>query len=619
MKKVIRNIILIFIIMLLPNLNVKAYEYEITEFDVEMVVNEDNSFDIKEKINAYFNIPKHGIYRTIPLRNTVIREDESSYKNRAIIKDVDVDNEYETSREDGNYVIKIGSASRTLTGNQSYTIKYKYNIGNDKEKEFDELYYNLIGTGWDTTIEGVTFKITMPKEFDESKLGFSAGSYGTIGTSDIEYEVNGNVITGKYNNTIYPGSGLTVRLELPEGYFIKQKTNIMEYVVYYLVPIVFLGLTILAWYKYGKDDIPVETVEFYPPEGKNSLEVGFLYNGKALNQDVTSLLIYLANKGYIKIVEENTKSKNFKIVKVKDYDSDKEEERLFLSGLFANSSKSETGEEFVTKDDLYNSFYITMNKILRSINSKENKNLIYEKMPSFSFIFIIFYIATLLLAIMPPLYKLGYDLLMMESVFPLIFLGFGITYLGIIITETSMKKSSKIGASLASIFLLGPGLVFLMEPLMEMPEFIPSSLISILCAFGIIVFYRLLSKRNQYGIEVLGKLKGFKTFLETAEKDKLEAMVLENPTYFYDILPFTYVLGVSDKWIKKFESISMQAPDWYYGPTAFDVIRFNNFIDNTMTVAARTMTSSPSSSSGGGFSGGGFSGGGSGGGGGGSW
>ena len=108
--------------------------------------------------------------------------------------------------------------------------------------------------------------------------------------------------------------------------------------------------------------------------------------------------------------------------------------------------------------------------------------------------------------------------------------------------------------------------------------------------------------------------------METAEKDKLEAMVLENPTYFYDILPFTYVLGVSDKWIKKFESISMQAPDWYYGPTAFDVIRFNNFIDNTMTVAARTMTSSPSSSSsGGGFSGGGFSGGGSGGGGGGSW
>ena len=41
-------------------------------------------------------------------------------------------------------------------------------------------------------------------------------------------------------------------------------------------------------------------------------------------------------------------------------------------------------------------------------------------------------------------------------------------------------------------------------------------------------------------------------FIETAEKQKLESMVMDNPTYFYDILPFTYALGVSDKWIEKF-------------------------------------------------------------------
>lgn len=30
-------------------------------------------------------------------------------------------------------------------------------------------------------------------------------------------------------------------------------------------------------------------------------------------------------------------------------------------------------------------------------------------------------------------------------------------------------------------------------------------------------------------------------------------MVTNNPICFYDILPYTYVLGISDKWIKKFE------------------------------------------------------------------
>ena len=116
----------------------------------------------------------------------------------------------------------------------------------------------------------------------------------------------------------------------------------------------------------------------------------------------------------------------------------------------------------------------------------------------------------------------------------------------------------------------------------------------------------------------MGKLKGFKNFLETAEKDKLEAMVMQDPSYFYNILPYTYVLGVSDKWIKKFETISLQAPSWYDSPTGFNVVAFGSFMNNTMTSAQKSMSSSPSSSSGG-SSGGGSSGGGSGGGGGGSW
>ena len=145
-------------------------------------------------------------------------------------------------------------------------------------------------------------------------------------------------------------------------------------------------------------------------------------------------------------------------------------------------------------------------------------------------------------------------------------------------------------------------------------------IVGLLCLIGMIVFLKLMPKRTKYGNEVLGKLRGFKNFLETAEKEKLEAMVMENPTYFYDILPFTYVLGVSDKWIKKFESIALQAPSWYDSNNAFDVVSFGNFMDSTMSSAQSAMSSSPSSSSsGGGSSGGGFSGGGSGGGGGSSW
>ena len=93
-------------------------------------------------------------------------------------------------------------------------------------------------------------------------------------------------------------------------------------------------------------------------------------------------------------------------------------------------------------------------------------------------------------------------------------------------------------------------------------------------------------------------------------------MVLKEPTYFYDILPYTYVLGVSKKWISKFESINLMAPTWYDSPNNFSIDHFNSFMNNTISSANNSMSSSPNS---GGSSGGGSSGGGSGGGGGGSW
>ena len=126
------------------------------------------------------------------------------------------------------------------------------------------------------------------------------------------------------------------------------------------------------------------------------------------------------------------------------------------------------------------------------------------------------------------------------------------------------------------------------------------------------MFLELMPKRNKYGGEMLGKLKGFRNFLITAEKEKLEAMGAEDPSYFYDILPYAYVLDVSDKWIKKFESISMQAPDWYDSTDGFSMAEFEDFMDSAM----------PSADSSSGFdsdSGGGSSDGGDGGGGGDSW
>lgn len=666
-----------------------SYDYVIDKYDVNIIVNENNTFDITETITAYFNVAKHGIFRTIPLQNNITRLDGTTSTNRVQVTNVSVDNEYTTSRENGNYKLQIGSASRTLTGEQKYVIKYTYNLGKDPIKDYDELYYNIIGNEWDTVIGNLTFSITMPKEFDSSKLGFSSGTTGSTNNSKIKYSVSGNKITGSYEGILNANEALTVRCELPEGYFVGTEfsVNILYYFIF-LIPVIFLAISILLWYKFGRDDQVVETVEFYPPEELNSLDVGFLYKGKAENKDVTSLLIYLANKGYIEIADKkidlksetvglnqaskdsankkiaelqnkineekriNPNSKKIKyyenmlgiyenidtpidyekyglksainkfnrgnkflIRKLKDYDGDNMNEQWFMEGLF------EYDRMEVTDKMLYNNFYVTNNRILRNINNKQNRRKVFEKSSlNKKFLIVLMIIATYCLITIPPVLNYG----QIETLFAVLLfpdIGFTVLFISLFHKEHIIEKIFLI---IWSLGFGGPPLVLMMWPLlMENTVFLVGYIIGVVCVFGMIVCLNYLPKRTKYGNEMLGRLRGFKNFLETVEKDKLVSLVMQNPNYFYDILPYTYVLGISDKWISKFEAISLQAPTWYDSSSAFDVATFGTFMNSTMTSAQSAMSSSPSSdsdgSSGGGSSGGGSSGGGSGGGGGGSW
>ena len=69
---------------------------------------------------------------------------------------------------------------------KTYTISCR-GSKHDNLKDFDELYYNIIGTDWDCNIDKVTFKISMPSDFDASNIGFSHGEKGTINKANITF------------------------------------------------------------------------------------------------------------------------------------------------------------------------------------------------------------------------------------------------------------------------------------------------------------------------------------------------------------------------------------------------------------------------------------------------
>jgi uncharacterized membrane protein YgcG len=609
--KIIRALAAFVIIFLFPLGVYAAYDYTIDSFQIMMTVNENNTFNIIENITANFHKPRHGIIRTIPLRNVIERLDGTKSRNRARISDIQVNEKFTVRNESGNKALKIGNPDEKITGNKHYTIQYTYDIGKDTGKGYDELYFNLIGTEWDTSIANIFFIINMPKSFNIYKLGFSAGALSSTNSNDIEYSVQGNVISGRYNGILNPQEGLTVRLELPEGYFV----NAASHFNYLMIPALLLPVILAAWYyliwrKYGKSEPVVETVEFYPPDGLNSVDIAYWYSCSVGNQDIISLLIYLANKGHLKISENESlkgKQKGFRITKIKDYEGDNENEKIFLAGLFQSGGE-------VTEKELSNKFYRTLSAIKTNVNTKINKERVYEKesLKQVKWGILIAAAVFILISVVP---VAEYESLII-SILSLIFPGISLLFF---INSFAVTKE-KIATIFILFFCIPFGIIpwyFMILPAIRHDAFyIFTYCVGIACIIAIAVSARNMPKRTPLGHERLGKIRGFRNFLNLAEKPKLEELVAGDPEYFYNILPYTYVLGLSDKWIKKFETIAMQPPDWYSGRTRFSSASFGSFIRSTMTSANNSMSSSPRSSSG---SGGGSSGRGSGGGGGRSW
>lgn len=145
-------------------------------------------------------------------------------------------------------------------------------------------------------------------------------------------------------------------------------------------------------------------------------------------------------------------------------------------------------------------------------------------------------------------------------------------------------------------------------------------IIAIACAIILAALSCQCKRRTSIGTWYEERLIGFREFLKAAELDRIKLLVNDNPQYFYNVLPFAMVLGVTDKWVKNFDNIMDSPPKWYFSatPGIFTASVFAQDLEQSMRGISSDISSRPTSSSGGSFDGG-SAGGGSGGGGGSSW
>ena len=567
-----------------------AENFYIENYDVNILVNKSKQAHITENMDVYFTVSSHGIYRDIIHKN-------------ATVKNILVSENSVISPSASNTNIKIGDPYKLISGRHHYTITYDYNYLDNK----NEFYHNIIGTGWNTDIRHVNFSITMPEEFNPDDVGISIGEYGVQGfDGGAEFRIDGLNITGQTHRILQPHEGITIRLAVPEGYFNKVG-NIRANVLIILLVLLTL-LSFVIWYTFGKDEKAIPVVNFYPPKGMNTLETEIAYKEKASTQGLVAMLISLAQRGYIKI---NDYATDFTLTRLKYYDGTDKLEKEFMSTLFApsNSTNFKTDNRKISKHELETSetFYKNCTDIIFDANSK--KNLIYEKSSVNWGLRIIMLLCLLSIVSITFLALVNFNISQMgEYLMPLL-----MTAVALAVILTSKRDLFLI------IWALTFGIIPFLGTIGEIggvaPYNLPILLTGLVCiVISSICLYHL-RKRNKQALRVLGNLLGFKKFIETAEKHRLQTLVEKDPQYFYDVLPFAYLFGISDKWINKFEGIMKLQPDWYTGD--FNYHTFHNFSDSMKSVSVPSVSNGGISTSSGG--GGGFSGGGGGGGGGGGW
>ena len=622
-----KKIWFILLFLGLSFLPVQAQEpVEITHFNTNIVINENGLMQVDQFLDVQFNEYRHGIYAYIPQSYDMVwniddQDIEKSYyfpvRKVRVIGDP-----YEIETDSyNNVVIKIGDADEYVYGPKSYHYSYTLQLRDLDLDGLQALYFNIVGDGWQLPIQKTSFTITLPKAWPED-IQFYTGYYGDQGNADIQPIINGNTLTATYDVPLMTFQALTIYAPLPNDYFtFIPPTDFSMIILGSLIGL--LLLTVFLYFKFGKDDLVVESVEFNPIPGLSSAQAGFVYDGFVDTKDILSLIIEWAYKGYLTITEED--KDDFTLTKLKDLDntSIRAEQTLF-NGLFKSG-------DIATKDSLKNTFYIslahTKNDIYRYFQGNKERQIYSNTASVLKVIFASLCFIPFALLFANAYYQISYlgtiSMIIAGAIF--VFGSLISAWLIYVVKRWSSQKSALNILSAIGLFMVG-GLYIIATFALAFyfNVAIWTYAFTLILTLIILALVSVMDRRTELGIHYLGKLIGLKRFIETAEKDRLEMMVHDDPTYFYKILPYAYVLNVSDVWSKKFESIAIEQPDWYVGSTPhLNSYLFMRSFSHTLSSMNQVMTSIPQSSGkgGGGFGGGGggFSGGGFGGGGGGSW
>ena len=543
----------------------QAKSWRVTDFQDKITVSRDGSAIVTERVTLNFVGEWHGIHRTIPIEYPGPNGTnyELFLKVTSVTDESGNKSKYDSSTSNGARDLKIyipGAVDATRT----VEITYRVLNGTRFFKDYDEFYWNVTGNDWPVPIDHAAAAVQFPPGAAGSlRAQAFTGVYGST-QRDASAEVNGAEVQFATNNPLPMRGGLTVDVYIPKD--ILQEPSALTKFFWFLFgnPILFLPLVTLAgmfalwWYK-GRDPDPGVSVApmYEPPPEISPAEAGTLLDDSIHPRDITSTMIDLAVRGYLKIEETEEKvllfthkDYIFHLLKPRDqWGADlAPHERVMLENVFAS------GDE-IRLSNLKNRFYTAVPAIREDIMSALKRK-------------------------------------------------------GIYLLDPESANGYSIGAAVAILFVFG---IF---QYMGWANFFNSAVLLIVClllsAVIWFLFARVMTAKTMKGARTRVAVLGFQEFMNRVDAERLKVMP---PTTFEKFLPYAMALGVEHHWAQAFAGIVKDPPGWYVGPGGvyggFNPIFFSSSMHSMASDMHQVFVSAPRSSSGGsGFGGGGFGGGG---------
>ena len=547
--------------------------WRIADFKDTVSINRDASAIVSERITLVFVGTWHGIHRTIPVEYP--GPHGTNYTLFIDVKRVTDENgnklKYDRSKSGDFLDLKIyisDAVDATRVVNIDYAVRNAIRSFDDH----DEFYWNVTGNDWPVPIDHGSAFVTLP---ENAAGGLRAQAFtGVYGSTEgaATAEVKGADVMVETTNPLPMRGGLTLDIYIPKD--VLKPPGAITKLFWFLGsnPIVFLPLLTLGvmfglWHTVGKDPDPGISVApmYEPPKGLTPAEVGTLIDDSTDPRDITSTIVDLAVRGYIKIEE---KVNTFLVFKNKDYvfhllkpreqwgNDLTPHERVMLENVFAGRSETQLSS---LKNRFYTAIPVIREDIMSALKGK-----------------------------------------------------------GMYLLDPGSANGYSIAAAVAICLLLA-AVQYLdwMNLFNSVPLLIAAGLISAIIWW---LFARQMTAKTILGARTMVAVLGFQEFMNRVDEDRIKRLP---PDTFEKYLAYAMALGVEQHWAQAFAGIVKDPPTWYVsqgGYVGFNPIFFSSSMHSMASDMHQVFVSAPRASSsgsgfggsggGGGFSGGGFGGGG---------